>query len=375
MSTLDAEVTEWSAPIAGHERTGALVSLSIGGERGAGEITLLPGYSPDDPNGLRAEIDRALASPRFRAAVADADPSRIDAALARVRRNSPGAAFALETAALDLAGRCLGRPVAELLATSAAPRPVPINAVVPREMTVDDAWRAAEAAWESGIRTLKLKVGADGSTLALATRLRGAFGAELDLRFDANGAWTLSTVVDELTSLASVMPSFCEQPVAPDEFAALPFGVLPVAIAADETVWKGDGLAEVLSLVRGATSDYVRGATTVPPPDEGGGLALPLAAIVVKPALVGGLFPARRIARLAARRGIPVVLTHVFDGPIAMAACAELASVLDPAPLACGLAAHEGLSPWGETPPQIGAATAGSAGRPGLGVPLPEPPR
>jgi L-alanine-DL-glutamate epimerase-like enolase superfamily enzyme len=43
--------------------------------------------------------------------------------------------------------------------------------------------------------------------------------------------------------------------------------------------------------------------------------------------------------------GLGVVVTHLFDGPIAMAAACELALAL-PKTLACGLDVHDGLTAW-----------------------------
>jgi L-alanine-DL-glutamate epimerase-like enolase superfamily enzyme len=90
---------------------------------------------------------------------------------------------------------------------------------------------------------------------------------------------------------------------------------------------------------------------------------------VLKPAALG-LLRAHEIGVRAQARGLDVVVTHLFDGPIGLAAACELALSLPRPPLACGLDAHAGLAAWPEVPvPQRrrdGLITA--AGRPGLGI-------
>jgi L-alanine-DL-glutamate epimerase-like enolase superfamily enzyme len=91
--------------------------------------------------------------------------------------------------------------------------------------------------------------------------------------------------------------------------------------------------------------------------------------VVLKPTLLGGLAACLQLARDAAARGLAATVTHTFDGPIAVAAAAELAVALD-SPLACGLDRHAALAVWPAVSiPQIGACRVASAARPGLGLP------
>jgi L-alanine-DL-glutamate epimerase-like enolase superfamily enzyme len=89
---------------------------------------------------------------------------------------------------------------------------------------------------------------------------------------------------------------------------------------------------------------------------------------VLKPTLLGGFAVCLRIAREAAARGLAASVTHTFDGPVALAAAAELASALPARVLACGLDRHAGLGAWPDVAiAQLGDAHAGSANLPGLG--------
>ena len=66
-------------------------------------------------------------------------------------------------------------------------------------------------------------------------------------------------------------------------------------------------------------------------------------ALVLKPMALGGILRCLHLARLAARHGVGVVVTHLFDGPVALAAATELALALPGRVLACGLDLHPGL--------------------------------
>jgi hypothetical protein len=69
------------------------------------------------------------------------------------------------------------------------------------------------------------------------------------------------------------------------------------------------------------------------------------ASLVLKPAL-HGFFGARDLGLRAIDRGKQVVVTHMFDGPVALAAACELALSLPAAPLACGLDLHGALDAY-----------------------------
>ena len=68
-------------------------------------------------------------------------------------------------------------------------------------------------------------------------------------------------------------------------------------------------------------------------------------AVVLKPMRLGGAVRCMQIAAAARAVGIEPVVTHMMDGPIALAAARALAFALQPA-LACGLAAHDALGSW-----------------------------
>lgn len=356
LGVLTARLTEVSAPLDGGaaragarsltSRRGLLLRLEDqAGCWGQGEASPLPGYSPDTIEEARAEIEAAPWG-----ALAELDRSAgCDAFLGDALRllavQRPSARFAVETALLDLLGRDRGLPVSTLLgAGRAATGPVALSALLPdgSPELVAEAVRAARA---RGIHTVKLKVGRSGlpRDLELARAARAELGPAGVLRLDANGAWSAAEAREALAALAPLEPEVVEEPVRRWRELATPS---PVPVGADESLQSPEAEDE---LAERAT----RGACH---------------AIVLKPMALGGFLRCLRLARTAERHRLGVIVTHLFDGPVGLAAAAELALAL-PATWACGLAPHVALTAWPAVAlPQFRAAEVVPAAIAGLGL-------
>ena len=350
-------------------RTGLLVTLiDADGLAGQGEASPLPGFSPDDIDACQRVIAGAHAW------IAECDPAlhpRAAVTRALAPRSAelaaaPAARFALETALFDLLGQRAGRSIAELLRqgehdsehrlsspvggwASTSPR-VALGGLVPAGAV--DLLDAARSLMDRGIRTIKFKVGARGvefdRQLADLEALRRDLPADVVLRLDANGSWTLDEARHSLGRLAPIEPEWVEEPTAGDALLLLGPSVVPWA--ADESL-----------------ADPVRASRLIEAnPGQG------CAAVVIKPALLGGLCVGWDLARRAQERGLAVVITHLFDGPVALASACELALALPRQPAACGLDVHDGLSAWPSVaiPQIVHGSTITPSGLPGLGLPL-----
>jgi o-succinylbenzoate synthase len=303
------------------------------GRVGWGECSPLPGRSPDTRAECERALERVLAGPvPSIAATAAGAAGAIDV----LDRALPAARFALESALLDLAAQARGVSVAQLLAAEPAAR-VACSAVVPPTGAAPHVPR--------GITTWKVKIG-DLARLDrdLADLRRTPAG--IHLRLDINGQWSRDDASSQLPRLAELVPEWVEEPTSATDLIALGAS-LPVPIALDESLCHA-AADTVTALERG----LVR-------------------ALVLKPALLGGLAAAAVWAERARRAGAVPVVSHLFDGPIAFAACAELALALArPEDPAAGLGPHEGLSALaGVHVRQLGEdGTHLSSHRPGLGV-------
>jgi muconate cycloisomerase/chloromuconate cycloisomerase len=234
----------------------------------------------------------------------------VDGALAR---RSLAAACALDNALLDLEARAAGVPIAHLFADDPA-----FELAVSRLLSGDDEGavaRAAEEASRAGFAAVKLKVGADTADDArrVAAARHGA-GEKVELRLDANRAWSLDEAHRFLDLVAPYGPAFVEEPLrdpSPASFATLR-KASGARIALDESLVDGTTL-EAHAAVRGAE------------------------VFVVKSAAWGGITAAVAAGRHARRLGFDVVATDSIETSVGAAAALQLAAALSPAPAAVGL--------------------------------------
>ena len=317
--------------------TAIVIARGATGAIGLGEAQPLPGRSPDtvaECAAAVAAVQGALPLPLSPATALEAAGELAQAVAPR----APAARFAIETAILDLVARTIGRSLAAVLVEHPA-RQVATNALV---RTAGDAAIAVAR----GHTTLKLKLAGDPVADLIRTRaIRAAIPREVALRIDGNLTWAASEVDARLAELAGLAVEYVEEP-APG-FAAAARRRRPTPLALDE------------SLVDDHREDWLDDAL------RGGAIA----AVVLKPALLG-LVASLTIARRATQLGVSAVVTHTFDGAIAVAAACELAraiAALPGAPLrAHGLAPHSQLTV--EVPQLRAPAWACDIGRPGLGL-------
>jgi o-succinylbenzoate synthase len=287
------------------ERAGVLVRVEARGVVGWGEASPLPGYSAESLDDAKRALSRAL--PALGAIDLDRPPlDGVEDTLREVPADlAPTARFALETALLDLRARIEGVPLHRLLAPDAASDPLPISTLLVGDDR--DALReAADRAIGRGIRRGKVKVGRPGKLddeLATVAALARDLGGALVLRLDANGAWSRDEAARALDALASLGDAIelVEEPVSGAEWLALP--PPPVTLAIDETLGAPRGAAVAEEALARATCRVV----------------------VIKPSVVGGFVAARRVVDRARAHGAGVIVTHMFEGPIATAAAAALA--------------------------------------------------
>jgi L-alanine-DL-glutamate epimerase-like enolase superfamily enzyme len=353
-----------------------------GGVIGLGEAAPLAGLSRD----TLEDAARAIAAFTARVPFALADREAAGAMVAA--SGSASARFAIETALLDALARHHGVSIAALLRTppgahvgavpdagdAAAPfhdgaGPGAVDGAAPSHVTrppalascdpalalapavrvgaphaialaavVDDAG-AARRAFAAGIRCFKIKLGATDDLARVHAIAEAAPGVRL--RIDANRAWPRDEVPARLAALAGLPIDHVEEPCR--DAHRLLSAPLACRLALDESL------------------------PELSPDELGAALASPsLAAVVVKPALLGGLSAALALAALARQHGVAAIASHLLEGPIGTAACAELALALGGAAPA-GLAAHPGLTGWRLAVEQLAPDRVRAARAPGLG--------
>jgi o-succinylbenzoate synthase len=302
------------------ERSGLLVRLESQGIVGVGEASPLPGYSTESLEQAEVDVARALSALR----PMPREGSALDAlrtSMADVEELVPSARFALETALLDLRARARGAPLwRDLLGVEATtPEAIPIGTLLVGA-DADAVVADARAALARGVTCGKLKVGRDlDAEVAVVAALRRELGDSFAVRLDANGAWSAAEAQRALAAFAPFRPELVEEPVADDVWASLTVGGSapdtgalraarsaslerqPVPLAMDETCCHPGGLELLDDALR-------RGVCAV---------------VVLKLPTVGGFLAASSLVARARAAGASVLVTHMFDGPVATAAAAH----------------------------------------------------
>lgn len=197
------------------------------------------------------------------------------------------------TALLDLRGR---RAAAEHgVATEPSP-PVRCNATL---VAGDPAAvvSAAERWAADGFSTFKLKLGT-GDDVALVRAVREALGPRARIRIDVNGAWDVETAKRALRELEPYEIELAEQPVATLEEAMEVSRSTSIPLAGDESV------ASREDAERAAAMEACRMTG-------------------VKLSKVGGPEAAIEIAEV-----LPAYLSSALDGPVGIAAAAQVVTTL-----------------------------------------------
>ena len=273
--------------------------------------------------------------------------------LAKDRRSISALRCALDIAVCDARAKQKGISVARLLADDTALAPaVSVNAIIGAPSAAA-AMAAAAGAQAAGFGSVKLKVGIAGSIDEERERVaavRQALGPDIRLRLDANGAWQVEQAIRTIQALEEHDLEFVEQPLPAGDLAGMRRvrEAVSTLIAADEDVTDLDAARRVLQ-------------------EEAAQV------LVLKPVVLGGLRPAREIARMVAEMGGTVVVTTTIDAGVATAAALHLAATLSPGGPACGLATGALLvSDLLTHPLEIGQGRMRLPDGPGLGVKVDE---
>jgi L-alanine-DL-glutamate epimerase-like enolase superfamily enzyme len=198
------------------------------------------------------------------------------------------------TALLDLRGR---RADAEHPPPAAVEQAVECNATL--VSGEPEAVAADAVAWlEEGFSSFKLKLGA-GDDVEQVRAVREAVGGDARIRVDANAAWDVETAKGTLVAIERFGVELAEQPVTDMEELAAVGGATSIPIAGDESI---ETCADAEEAVRTGACDFAG----------------------VKLSKVGGPEEAIEIAEV-----MPSYLSSALDGPVGIAAAAQVAMTLD----------------------------------------------
>lgn len=186
-----------------HEREGFLVSVHHDDYYGVGEATPLPGWT-ESYEECRQALDRA-----------EAIAGELDWGMALAKVDAPAARHGLSLAFVESRARKQGLPVYQSLGRDRHVESVPVNATMGAETSPAQTAHRARELVADGFRTLKLKVGANGleDDIERVRSARDVAGDDVDIRVDANGAWTLEQARRALEALQALDVEYVEQPL------------------------------------------------------------------------------------------------------------------------------------------------------------------
>jgi o-succinylbenzoate synthase len=278
------------------ERDIFLLFLSSGSATGIGECAPLPGLSADDRPDYGAKVTQIC-----RYISAGQDPAAFELA------QWPSLRFGLETAVMSL--RSADANVLFDTPFTRGAAGIAINGLVAMG-DIDQMYQQACQKIAQGFTCLKFKIGAlrfdDECRLIADIRSRHS---EVEIRLDANGAFTAAEALEKIGALAPYQIHSIEQPIRPGQWRQLAeiCQASPVAVALDEELI---GIAEPVRMTE--MLDQIRPAF-----------------IVLKPSLVGGFAVAERWIRAAGGLGIAYWVTSMLESNVGLNAISQWVSTLD----------------------------------------------
>ncbi|WP_289055164.1 o-succinylbenzoate synthase [Carboxylicivirga marina] len=265
---------------------------SENGDVGIGECSIIPGLSIEDSPLLEKKIEEVCAD--IEQYANDYQTSLVD---------YPGLRFALETAFTGLAnGSTYTLFDSDFVNLS---KPITINGLIWMGEQAEMLKRIEEKL-SKGFKCLKLKVGAIdfNKELELLSTIRKNYSAkELELRVDANGAFSFSSAMDKLNALAKYDIHSIEQPIAASQYEAMYHlcQQSPIAVALDEELIGIKHCDEKRRLLETIQPQY----------------------IILKPSLIGGFKSSNEWIELAEQLNIGWWATSALESNIGLNAIAQ----------------------------------------------------
>lgn len=288
-----------------------------------GEASPLPGYGDDDP--FLAEQDLltlcarhfARAVDETRSAFLEGESPLLVASDLCSGFSSRSARFCVEMALLDAVSREIHVPVCRLL----APHP---HSTLGTSVVLDPLSPEVEAALQRaisrGVRAFKIKIGRELSReLIILRRLHGLAGSSVVFRLDANRALSDTALAALAETISDCAVEWVEDPTEHPERWSKLFRSKVTLLAIDEFL-----------VGRVPSEEFLM--------RSGAGV------VVLKPMALGGFAVCVGWARCARALGLDVVVSHLFDGPVALDAAAHLALGFATKSRSQGLGLHAGLS-------------------------------
>ena len=292
------------------EREGLLLRLdAAGGAAGWGDAAPLPGFSRE----TLAETRRALGVLGEATVGQDIDPAQVLLPFGAIARgldaqgSPPSARFAFDLALADLAAQADGRTIPQIL------HPDPEVVLPTSGLAMGDAdtvLAAADRLVAAGYTSVKVKVGRGDleAEAYLVQAIRQRVGPGVEIRLDANRAWSVEQATAFAAAVAGAGIAYVEEPLRDASVLPELWHDTGLAVAVDESVQERGEAA-----IRG----WARAA-------------------VLKPTLLGGIAATLRLALHARSVGVRPVLSASFESGVGLRGVAALAAATGAEPAGLG---------------------------------------
>src|SRR5699024_1868057 len=290
-------------------RKGLLLSLSEGNKKWYGEAAPLPGFSAETTADI-LDLAEKYGS-HWEELLSEDKPVALLSDYYLKADLPPSLKFALDSLAYQLEAHHKQQPVADLLFSNSAPE-VAVNGVVSL-LQDEDIFEDIKKLITQKFDTLKCKVGLNQEReLKLLSIIRKQY-PDLNIRLDANRAWTFEEACSNLSALEPLDIGYCEEPLAkpsPRRYSELQQRT-DIALALDESLTAADKKNEAL---------------------------LPYCSVsILKPMVIGSFQDIFQLSEQASRFNTKVVITTSLESGIGRTITALLASGLGSPDLAQGL--------------------------------------
>lgn len=278
---------------------------------GLGEIAPLPGVHREDLAGVQRQlrqICKRLVHKSFPEELAGFNGA-FDSWLKGVQL-FPSVRYGVELALLNLLVRRVGKPLCALFSPEYRRR-ISLNGLL--NGTKKEIEGQIEVLAEEKCPAVKLKVGRLGpeEEIELVHSLREALPASMSMRLDANRCWSLETALSFGRAIAGCRIEYIEEPLADPAGLEQFYRETGVPVALDET------------LVESSPGNF----------QPFGGLV----ALVLKPAVLGGVEKTMQMGRMAGEYQLKAVISSTFESGLGLAAAANLAACLNEEDVPAGL--------------------------------------
>jgi o-succinylbenzoate synthase len=262
---------------------------------GIGECGLLKGLSCDDVENYEDILQQAC--------------DNINTISLEEYANFPSIRFGVEMALLDLKNKATKQLFDTPFIQGKAP--IKINGLIWMG-TKEQMFSQIESKIKQGFKCVKLKIGAIDfeEELSLLKYIRTHFSKDdIELRVDANGAFSVNDCLEKLERLSAFGIHSIEQPIKAQQWEAMAnlCQTTPLPIALDEELIGVHDLSERENLIDTIKPQY----------------------IILKPSLVGGFAATQQWIALAEQRNIPWWITSALESNIGLSAIAQFTSALN----------------------------------------------